>query len=213
MNYRKILRVRNLTESVFVIGFERGIETFLPGQHVNIGLPGDEDRPYSLYNGIDEDSFEILVKEVKNGNVSKKLKKLQPGDIIAVGEPKGYFTIHQEFSQGKETYLICTGTGISPFHSYVKSYPELNYRLIHGISSVSESYERNTYTNDRYFTCTSRDSSGNFIGRITSFLEKANLNMTASYFICGAYDMIDQVFDILISKGVIGGQIKSEGYF
>lgn len=213
MNKKRVKSIRNLTESVFVLAFERADEKFLPGQHVNVGIPGDEDRPYSLYNGINDENFEILVKEVPNGNISRKLKNLQPGDFISVAEPRGYFTIHEEFYQENDIWLICTGTGISPYHSFVKSYPGLKYMIIHGIGTSKEFYDKDTYVNGKYVSCTSRDTSGDYIGRVTSYLDKAILDTESFYFVCGSYEMIDEVYDVLISKGVKSELIKSEGYF
>lgn len=213
MTNRKVTSIRYLTESAFVLGFERYGDLFIPGQHINVGLPGEEDRPYSLYNGINDENFEILVKEVQNGNISRKLKNVKPGDIISVSEPEGYFTASEEFEKNKYFWLICTGTGISPYHCFVRSYPGMNYKIIHGISYSRESYEKETYTTGNYIACTTKDSDGDFSGRITSYLENQSPDKEACYFVCGGYDMIDNVYDKLVAKGISRDLIKSEGYF
>lgn len=192
--------------------FERKGIVFKPGQHLIVGIVGDEDRPYSIYSGLEDDYLEILVKEVMNGNVSGKLKTLQPGDIISVGSPHGSFTIAPDSIPTLKHWLIATGTGVSPFHSFVRSFPALNYRLIHGVRLVKESYDREVY-GDNYFCCVTGESAGNFQGRITEFLRNEVIDNSAIFYLCGNYSMIDDVYDILMEKGINETQIRSEGYF
>jgi ferredoxin--NADP+ reductase/benzoate/toluate 1,2-dioxygenase reductase subunit len=186
---------------------------FIPGQHINVGLPGEDERPYSLYNGIADEHLEILVKEVLNGNISRKLKRVEPGEQITVDKPTGDFTIETERKELLPFWFISTGTGISPFHSFVRSYPDLNYRIIHGIRFGHESYERQSYSTGVYISCSSRDLNGDYNGRVTEYLKTVNIDPLAYYYMCGSYEMIDQVFDLLILKGTSKNQIKAEGYF
>lgn len=213
MNLHRATGTRHLCDSAYVLSFERDNVAFVPGQHLNVGLPGEDERPYSLYNGIDDEQLEILVKEVLNGNISKKLKRVQPGDLITIDEPNGDFTIEDERKKSLPFWFISTGTGISPFHSFVKSYPDLNYQVIHGIRFGHESYERQIYSAGNYLSCTSRDNKGDFNGRVTEYIKTIEADPTAYYYVCGNYEMIDQVYDLLISKGIRKNQIKTEGYF
>jgi ferredoxin/flavodoxin---NADP+ reductase len=213
MEYHKVTEIRYISNTVFVLCFERKDIQFIPGQHLNVGLPGEEDRPYSIYSGYSEEHLEILVKEVEHGNISRKLKLVEPGDLITVDVPTGYFTIEEELKEKVPFWFIGTGTGISPFHCFVMSYKDLDYRIVHGIKAGDESFWRQDYEEGRYISCTSRDSNGDFSGRITEYLRIAELDSEASYLVCGGYEMIDQVFDLLISKGISKFRIKTEGYF
>lgn len=212
MGLHKVISLREFSGSAYVLRFERNGMKFVPGQHLNVGLANDEDRPYSIYSGLADDYLEILIKEVVNGNVSGKLKLLCPGETISVGSPHGSFTIDPDKIQTTKIWLIATGTGISPYHSFVRSYPALNYQIIHGIRFYRESYDREVY-NERYFCCVTGESAGNFYGRITNYLINENLDKSASFYLCGNYNMIDDVYDILCGKGIQESQIKSEGYF
>ncbi len=212
MGLHKVISLREFIGSAYVLRFERNGMKFTPGQHLNVGLAGDEDRPYSIYSGLGDDYLEILIKEVVNGNVSGKLKLLSPGENISVGSPHGSFTLDPDKAQTTKIWLIATGTGISPYHSFVRSYPALNYQIIHGIRFYREAYDREVY-NERYYCCVTGESAGNFYGRITNYLKNENLDTSAFFYLCGNYSMIDDVYDILIGKGIQESQIKSEGYF
>ena len=129
-----VLGVRHLTNSAFIIRMDRKGLKFIPGQNLNLGLTGDtEKRDYSIYSAVDDDFLEILVKEVEDGLVSKKLKKLQPGDHIEVDGPFGFFTIADDDRAAKKFVFIASGSGIAPFHCFAGSYPGLDYKLLHGV--------------------------------------------------------------------------------
>ena len=90
----KVLQVRTLTDSSFVIQVEKKEIEFTPGQHISLGLAkAIHTREYSVYSGANEPHLEILVKEVIGGLVSPALKKIKAGDLLSVGDAVGYFTI------------------------------------------------------------------------------------------------------------------------
>ena len=138
----EILDIRHLTDSTFIIQIEKKDMEFEAGQHVCVGPPnGIHTREYSIYSAENDDYIEILVKEVENGLVSPSLKKLQKGGFVIVEEPVGYFTINKDLPENQEYVFIASGTGISPFHSFVLSKPGLNYTLLHGVKYAEEAYE------------------------------------------------------------------------
>ncbi len=123
-----VKEIRELTESTYVVSMERNGLEFRAGQNINLGLVNDpERRDYSIYSGEQDNKLEVLVKEVKEGLVSKKLKWLKEGDRLDTEGPFGFFTIKDEDLKSKKFLFIASGTGIAPFHSMVKSYPDLNY--------------------------------------------------------------------------------------
>jgi ferredoxin/flavodoxin---NADP+ reductase len=211
MGQHKLLNIRFLSASAYILRFERNSFNFLPGQHIYVGLNDEDNRPYSVYSGINDDFIEILVREVMNGRLSKQLKLLHTGDYVSINQPQGTFIIESEERMFK-TWLICTGTGISPFHSFVRSYPDLDYRIIHGVRFADEAFEREVY-GDEYVCCTSRESKGDFNGRVTTYLENEILSRQSYYFLCGNYNMIDEVFELLVDRGIDKMNIKAEGYF
>jgi ferredoxin/flavodoxin---NADP+ reductase len=212
MSQHRVINKRNLSDSAYVLCFERNGIVFKPGQHIYVGLNCNDNRPYSIYSGIQDDFIEILVKEVKGGNISQQLKSIQPGDYLCIDHPQGSFIIEGE-EEKLPIWFIGTGTGISPFHSIVRSYPAINYKIIHGIRYAHEAYDREVYGTGKYLSCTSRETYGDFNGRVTEYLKSSSLYYPASYFLCGNYEMIDEVFDLLIARGIEKNQIKTEGYF
>ncbi|OJU49668.1 MAG: hypothetical protein BGN96_10710 [Bacteroidales bacterium 45-6] len=211
MEKHKVLDIRLLSETAYVVRFERDGLQFVPGQHVYVGLPGDENRPYSVYSGENEDFVEILVKEINKGNVSRKLKKLEQDSFVEVDDAQGHFSIKERL--GEKLYFVATGTGIAPFHSFVKSYPGIEYTLIHGVAYAEEGYGKEEYGSSRYVLCTSRGSGGNFDGRVTEYVKGVDLDKNSYFLLCGNSAMVDDVYDILLDKGVARERIRTEIYF
>ncbi len=211
-NTCKVLEVRKLTESVAVIRFERAGLAFDPGQYIRVGVEGDpEIRDYSVYSGADADYVEVLVRRVEDGLVSKQLCDLVPGEQVSVGGPYGHFKLTESL-RSQPLLFVATGTGISPYHSFIESYPSLDYRLIHGTSKLAEAYEADAY-GERYFHCVSREEGGNFKGRVTEYLGTLDVSRDLQAFLCGNCDMIYEAFDLLQEKGLPTANIHTEVYF
>lgn len=210
----KVLKIRHLTDHAYVLQLERDGFQFTPGQCVNIGLTdGAVNREYSTYSGINDDYLEFLIKEVQDGLVSPKLKKLKPGDQVQLDGAYGLFTLKEPGNTKLKYTFIATGTGIAPFHTFVKSYPHLNYQIIHGIRYTNEQYDKNDYTKGKYIACVSQEKGGDFHGRITDYLAKNQPDPTRIYYLCGNADMINDVYDILREAGVNGSNIYTEVFF
>ncbi|MCU4175922.1 FAD-binding oxidoreductase [Carboxylicivirga sp. N1Y90] len=210
----EILDVRHINDTTFVLRFERKELEFEAGQHICVGPPnGIHTREYSIYSAEKDEYLEILVKEVENGLVSPSLKKLQKGGYVVVEEPVGYFTIDNNSSVDQEYVFIASGTGVSPFHSFVLSKPDLNYTLLHGVKYASEAYDANVYNKKSYKLCTSQDKDGDFHGRVTAYLKQNSFGKEAQYFLCGNCNMIHDVYDILEEQGVSTDNIHAEVYF
>ena len=112
----------------------------------------------------------------------------------------------------KDIVLIATGTGIAPFRSMVFSYPDLNFRIIHGIQRSSETYFKNEFSCN-YVSCISQESSGDYSGRVTGYLKEVDFNKNSIFYLCGNFDMIYDVQNILSSKGHSLNSIFTEVYF
>jgi ferredoxin--NADP+ reductase len=208
----RVRSIRNLTNSTYVVRLDRGGLEFLAGQYISLGLPGDvEKREYSIYSGTGEDYIEVLVKEISEGTVSKQLKHLQPGSHAEMDGPFGFFTLGE--TVGKRLVFIASGTGIAPFHSYVRSYEGLDYLLIHGVRYGDEAYDQETYEPERYILCTSRDNRGNYHGHVTDYLHSHRVADGADYYLCGNSHMIHAVYDILKGFHVETDRIHAEVYF
>ncbi len=209
-----VLNTRHLTNSTYVIRIERDGMEFEAGQYIALGLPGNaEKREYSIYSGDQEDYIEVLVKEIDEGIVSKQLKQLQAGSHAEMDGPFGFFTLDEMSRSGKELVFIASGTGIAPFHSYIRSYQALNYKLIHGVKYGDEAYEQDAYDADRHILCTSQDNRGDYLGRVTDYLRTHPVSSDADYYLCGNSNMIHEVYDILKEQEVDAERIHAEVYF
>jgi ferredoxin--NADP+ reductase len=213
MDLHKVIGLRNLNDSLYVLRMERKGLQFIPGQSITVGLPDDEDRPYSIYSGSFDPYIEILVKEIEVGNISRKLRVLNNGETLVIGQPYGSFTLEEEIKAKMPFWLIATGSGISPFHCFTRSYSGIDYILIHGIRHAHETFSNEFESSVKYISCSSLDNLGRYTGRVTDYLGKTEIDKKAFYYICGGYQMIDDVYDLLVSKGINKDQIKTEGYF
>jgi ferredoxin--NADP+ reductase/benzoate/toluate 1,2-dioxygenase reductase subunit len=213
----RVQEVRFLTESTFVLRFDRNGLEFDPGQYVSVGVRGDINmREYSIYSPVDEPFLEILVKRVDEGHVSRALAQLKAGDELEVDGPFGFFVIGEAERRGREFLFVSTGTGISPFHCFAGSYPDLNYRLLHGIRTREERYEYDDYQGELITTCVSRETCegpGLVPGRVTDYLREHPVSPDTLCYLCGNCDMIYEAFDILKGHGVSPEQLFAEVYF
>jgi len=210
----KVILIRNLTDSTFVIRLERMNFQFQTGQFVILKIPGSlEKREYSVYSGENDDFLEVLVREIEGGKVSGRLKKLKPGTEIEVEGPFGFFKFNPEKFVSKKFLFVATGTGISPFHSFVRTFPELDYQLVHGVRLKQEAYEHADYQKEKMTLCLSGEEAGDFYGRVTDYLFTQKIDKETNCFLCGNSEMIYEVFDILTGKGIPVSNIYSEVYF
>lgn len=137
--------------------------------------------------------------------------------------PFGFFTLKEENKNDVNPVFIASGTGIAPFHSFVRSNAGLDYTLIHGVRLADEAYDREVYkgkVNGRsskpqppHLLCTSGDQSGDFHGRVTEYLANNPQGPERDYYLCGNSNMIHEVYDILREQGVETGRIHAEVYF
>jgi ferredoxin-NADP reductase len=213
-NYYKVEELRQLTENTFVVSLPKSRFKFVAGQHISLSIKGDyQSREYSIYSSEESDNLEVLVKEVEGGYFSPKLKHLKAGDVVEVHGPFGKFGLDEKKRETHEHVFIASGTGIAPFHSIVKSYPGLNYKLIHGVRYANEAYEIEEYDRKKFVVCASRDEKGDFKGRLTEYLRKASFGKNTCFYLCGNSDMIFDAMEILKEKGFDRESVTVEVYF
>ena len=213
-HYYKIINIRNLTENTFVLSLPKSRFKYVAGQHISLSIMGDyQNREYSIYSSEESENLEILVKEVDGGYFSPKLKHLKPGDLVEVHSPFGKFNLDTKKQNSHKHVFIASGTGIAPFHSMVKSYPNIDYQLIHGVRYASEAYEKEDYEDDRFILCTSRDNKTDFNGRLTEYLKQTDFDKNSCFYLCGNSDMIFDSMEIIKDKGFDREDVNVEVYF
>ncbi len=210
----KVLQLRELGDGAFIVRIERLGLDFHSGQYIHVGpLPGIDRREYSVYSSPSDDFLEILVKEVETGAVSPRLRQLKAGDEVDVEGPFGFFRL-EEGDLSRPFLFIATGTGISPFHSLTRTWPDIDYTLVHGVRHSLDFYEHGEYRADRLIRCVSRETgSGDYDGRVTGWLRDNPVPEDAMVYLCGNCDMIYDAYDILGEQGIPADRIHAEVYF
>lgn len=199
-----------LTENTYLIKFKRDFD-FLPGQI--IGITDNENIPprlYSICSSPADDKIGILFNLKIDGELTPILSNKIIGDQIYITPVQGKFTFNNE-----PAWWIATGTGIAPFYSMFASgqQPE---KLIHGGRTQSDLYFSKEFNglND-YIKCCSKDTGqGIYAGRLTQYLkQQETLPSHINYYLCGSAEMVVDVRNLLINKGVPFNNIITEIYF
>ena len=201
-----------LSEGIYLFGFKRSFE-FKAGQVV--GIAQEENGPrrlYSICSGENEAQIKILYNVIEEGYLTPRLADLEAGDTLWITEPRGEFTDDQN-----PAVWIATGTGIAPFYAMLKSGLGLHKILIHGNRYLEQFHfldEFETVLGENYIRCCSGEYDEKvYHGRVTGFIEEAELDPSKKYYLCGNAEMVVETRDILIHKGVPFHQIISEIYF
>ncbi|MFC4258177.1 ferredoxin--NADP reductase [Marinobacter lacisalsi] len=135
-----VIERRDVTADLIVFRVARpeGFQ-FSPGQSVKVGL-GDIRRSYSIVSAPHEPFLEFFVELAPGGQMSERLRQLQAGDTLSLGNPKGGL----RFDDRVQSHLmIATVTGINPFISILRDYlhrgqHEHGIVLMHGASYQDE---------------------------------------------------------------------------
>ncbi|MBW8333677.1 MAG: oxidoreductase [Prolixibacteraceae bacterium] len=209
-----VLEIINLTPETFILRLDRHGLQFEPGQYVVIRIPDEKKgREYSIFSSTNDEYLDFLIREIPAGEFSRYLRHLTPGSELDLEGPKGYFILNEKTKQGHPTLMIASGTGISPFHSYVKSYPALNYSVLHGVHFADEAYGREAFNPEKYVLCTSRLDQGDYFGRVTYYLKENAVDPDTICYLCGNSEMIEEVTAILEKYGLPPENIRTEVFF
>lgn len=212
MKTYKVLSVTHLTKNTFLLKTERPDVVIRAGQCFNVGVLGMSiNREYSMYSSADAPYLEFLIRAVDDGLVSSQLQKLNVGDLVEIDGPYGEFCIHKENFSRKHLF-IGSGTGIAPFHSFAKTYPELDYLVLHGIRHPEEAYNQEDYKSGGYYPCISKNPNGESM-RVTDFLKINPPKAETIIYLCGNRNMIVDSVQILLDHGINGDQIITEVFF
>lgn len=209
----QISRQTQIAPNVFVLSFPRPWD-FIAGQVLGIGAHAtDEARLYSIASGELDDEVDVLYNINPEGKLTPWLSRINTGDTIWVSEPFGSFT-----GTGEPAWWIASGTGIAPFSSMFRTGLTAGKKLLHGGRDLDSFYFADKFSallGDNYVRCCSRqEAPGIYNGRLTKYLTGlAQLPPDEKYYLCGSAEMVVEVRDILINKGIPFNNIISEIYF
>ncbi len=210
---KALIEKQEIAPGVFVLRFERSHD-FLPGQVV--GITTDKAIParlYSICSGAEDKYLEVLFNIKEEGVLTPLLAQLNLGDPVSVSKPFGAF-----LGDDKPAWWIASGTGVAPYRAMLRSGLGSNKMLIHGGRTADSFYfsdELSASLGDKYIRCCSQEENEAFYnGRLTNWLREQNdIPKNQNYYLCGSAEMVVEVRDILISKGVAIDQLMSEIYF
>ena len=142
----QVLSVHHWTDRLFSFTTTRdpGFR-FRTGEFTMIGLKVDGRpllRAYSVVSPAWAETLEFFSIKVPNGPLTSRLQHIQVGDAITVGRKATGTLVIDNLKDGRNLYLIGTGTGLAPFLSVIKD-PATYERfekvvLLHGCRRVAE---------------------------------------------------------------------------
>lgn len=101
-----------------VLDVPENAPVFLPGQYVNIGVPGSgEHRSYSFSSAPGEKRMTFLIKQVPGGLMSSWLAGAERGQQLEMTGPLGSFYLR---AVQRPLLLLAGGTGLAPFLSMLE---------------------------------------------------------------------------------------------
>ena len=117
-----ISEVRHLSGSTVSFALElddRDALTFLPGQYVNVSVPGtDVQRSYSFSSGPDDKTVSFLVRLTDGGVMSDYLRdRAEVGDQLRCTGPLGSFFLRDGT---RPALFLAGGTGLAPLLSMLE---------------------------------------------------------------------------------------------
>ncbi|MCC5882047.1 MAG: ring-hydroxylating dioxygenase ferredoxin reductase family protein [Halomonas sp.] len=136
----RVVEVSRLSEDSFelVVDLDEGEGlAFLPGQYVNIQVPGsDETRSYSFSSAPGERRTSFLIRNVPNGLMSGYLSaEAKPEDALSLTGPMGSFYLREV---KRPVLMLAGGTGLAPFLSMLRQLREQGcdrpVRLLYGVN-------------------------------------------------------------------------------
>ena len=145
-NQESVLSVHHWTDNLFSFTTTRDPSfRFRNGEFTMIGLKVGEKpllRAYSVASANYEDRLEFFSIKVPDGPLTSRLQHLKQGDEIIVSRKATGTLVIDNLEDGRNLYLIGTGTGLAPFLSVIKD-PETYERfekvvLLHGCRRVAE---------------------------------------------------------------------------
>ncbi|GAA4691717.1 benzoate 1,2-dioxygenase electron transfer component BenC [Pseudonocardia yuanmonensis] len=203
---------------------------FLPGQYVNIAVPGtDESRSYSFSNAPDDEALTFLVKLTPGGVMSTWLtERAQVGDDISFTGPHGSFFL-RDSSPGSEAadplLLLAGGTGLAPILSILRTLEALRstrpVHLLYGATTDDDvvelaTIERLAASIDKLtwdYCVADKNTTAKNQGYVTSLIEPEHLHDGATaVYLCGPPAMVDAVRGHFSDRGITPGGFYYEKF-
>jgi NAD(P)H-flavin reductase/ferredoxin len=187
---------------------------FLPGQYVNIVIPGTEQtRSYSFSSGPAAAEVGFLLRNTPTGALPTYLReRAQPGDRIEFTGPLGSFYLREV---KRPLLFLAGGTGLAPFLSMLEKISDTGaeqpVHLIYGVTTDADLVKVDALEDyakrlpNFSFTCTVADEASAYPnkGYVTRYIEAGHVNGgDVDIYLCGPPPMVDAVRKWLEANGI-----------
>lgn len=212
-----ISAVRPLSDSTIALsikGESLSRLAFLPGQYVNLGVPGtDQTRAYSFSSLPRDGEVSFLIRNVPGGLMSSFLSNLaKAGDRMTLTGPLGSFYLRDI---RRPLLLLAGGTGLAPFTAMLEKIAEQGsaypVHLVYGVTNDFDLVEM-----DRLEAFAARIPGFTFSacvanpesrypqkGYVTQHIEPKHLNEgEVDIYLCGPPPMVEAVSQFIRERGI-----------
>jgi benzoate/toluate 1,2-dioxygenase reductase subunit len=211
------------TSIAFAIEAPAGF-AFLPGQYVNIQVPGtDQRRSYSFSSPPGAETLSFLVRDIPRGVMSRWLREeAAPGTILDVTGPAGSFYLREVT---RPLLLLAGGTGLAPFLSMLGALAATGapqpVHLIYGVTQDSDLVEvarleafASRIPGFTFATCVAAEASAHpRRGYVTAHIEPGHLHGgDVDIYLCGPPPMVDAVGTWLGERDVTPAGFRYERF-
>ncbi|QEY62875.1 ring-hydroxylating dioxygenase ferredoxin reductase family protein [Metapseudomonas lalkuanensis] len=212
-----ISAVRQLSDSTISLsikGESLARLAFLPGQYVNVKVPGSEQtRAYSFSSLQKDGEVSFLIRNVPGGLMSSFLTGLaKAGDSMSLAGPLGSFYLRDI---RRPLLLLAGGTGLAPFTAMLEKIAEEGsdhaLHLIYGVTNDFDLVEMDKLEafaaripNFTYSACVANpESSYPQKGYVTQHIEPKHLNDgDVDVYLCGPPPMVEAVSQYIREQGI-----------
>ncbi|MFC0668018.1 benzoate 1,2-dioxygenase electron transfer component BenC [Azotobacter chroococcum] len=209
--------VRALSDSVISLsikGASLARLSFLPGQYVNLRVPGsDQTRAYSFSSLPQDGEVSFLIRNVPGGLMSGYLsRQARAGDAMTLTGPLGSFYLREI---RRPLLMLAGGTGLAPFTAMLEKIAESGsehpIHLIYGVTHDADLVEMDRLEefvaripNFSFTACVaSPESSHPHKGYVTQHIAPVHLNDgEVDIYLCGPPPMVEAVNGFLREQGI-----------
>ncbi len=229
-----LLDVQPLTPSLFSLRTTRDAGfRFRAGQFARLGVTKADGsvvwRAYSMVSSPFDEYLDFYSIVVPGGEFTSELSRLREGDELLIDRQAfGYLTLDR-FVDGRDLWLLATGTGIAPFLSILQDFEAWerfdSIKLVYSVresrelayQSLIAGLEQRDYLADyagklQFIPVVTREQHpGALNGRITTLIENGELERAAGLeltpehsrvMLCGNPQMIDDTRQVLKARGL-----------
>ena len=229
---QRLLEVQTLTPTLFTLRTTRDTGfRFTAGQFARLGVRKPCGsivwRAYSMVSAPHDEFLDFFSIVVPDGEFTSELSRLKPGDELLVDKQTFGFLTLDRFIDGRDLWLLGTGTGIAPFLSILQDF-EVWQRferiiLVYSARTASElayqdlirelpqrDYLEGLGSKLTYLPVVTREQMpGALHGRVTTLIENGELERAADLqlepehsriMLCGNPQMIEDTRTILKAR-------------